>query len=159
MAPKDVYNMDENGLFYRARPNKTLSTRKILWVPNSEGPSRSCSCCKHDMHWQVETCDYLQISTSKMLWRWLPTNYVWRFANQTAWVTSYVFYNWMMSLNVHFKSQKWNVLLNMDNSTTHSLSILVGVNHLVFRPCNWPIFIYLSYHLILQVWYNPWIRE
>ena len=37
--------------------------------------------------------------------RWLPTDYVWWFANQTAWMTSNVFEIWMMSLNVHFESK------------------------------------------------------
>ena len=32
-----------------------------------------------------------------------------------------VFENWMMSLNVHIKSQKWKVFWNMDNSATYSL--------------------------------------
>ena len=32
-----------------------------------------------------------------------------------------VFKNWMMSLNVHLKSQKQKVLLIMDNCATHSL--------------------------------------
>ena len=38
------------------------------WVQNSEGVFDSCSCCKYDMHWQVETCECSQISTLKMLW-------------------------------------------------------------------------------------------
>ena len=37
--------------------------------------------------------------------------------------------------------------------------MLVGVNHLGFQPCNWAISLLLSYHTMLQVWYNPWIRD
>ena len=37
-----------------------------------------------------------------------------------------------MSLNVHSKSQKQKVLLIVDNHVTHSLRMLVEVNHLVF---------------------------
>ena len=37
-----------------------------------------------------------------------------------AWMTSYVFESWMLSLNVHFKSQKRKVLLIMNNDATHS---------------------------------------
>ena len=36
-------------------------------------------------------------------------------------MTSNVFESWMMSLNVHFKSQKHKVLLIMDNFATHPL--------------------------------------
>ena len=38
-----------------------------------------------------------------------------------AYITSNVFESWMMSLNVHLKSQKQKVLLIMDNCATHSL--------------------------------------
>ena len=68
----------------------------------------------------------------------------------------------MMSLIVHFKSQKWNALLAMNNYATRSLkhvAMLVGVNHLDLQPCSSEIQLLLSYHLMLQVWYNPWIRE
>ena len=50
-------------------------------------------------------------------------------------MTSDVFESWMMSLNVHFKSQKWKVLLIMDDSTTHPIEHVGKVNHLVFQPC------------------------
>ena len=55
--------------FYCAQPNKALSATKSSWAQNSEGVSRSCSCCKHDMHWQVETQDAMPKiqSTPKML--------------------------------------------------------------------------------------------
>ena len=36
-------------------------------------------------------------------------------------MTSDVFESWMMSLNVHFKSQKWKAFLFMDNYISHSL--------------------------------------
>ena len=54
---------------YHAQPNKTLSAKKNLWAQNLEGPSQSCSWCKHGMHWQVENCDDLQISIFKMIWK------------------------------------------------------------------------------------------
>ena len=43
------------------------------------------------------------------------------FANQTTWMKSYVYESWMMSLNVHFKSQKQKVPLVMKKYATHSL--------------------------------------
>ena len=36
-------------------------------------------------------------------------------------MASTVFESWMMSLDVHFKSQKWKVLLNKDNYATYFL--------------------------------------
>ena len=76
-------------------------------------------------------------------------------------MTSYVFESWMMSLNVHFKSLKHKVLLGMDNSITHSLKH-VGrdesfIDRLVCQRLS--NIIIASYHLMLQVRYNPWIME
>ena len=57
----------------------------------------------------------------RCLERWLPTYYAWWFANQMAWMTLDVLKSWMMSLNVHFKSQMWKVLLIRDNYATYLL--------------------------------------
>jgi hypothetical protein len=53
--------------------------------------------------------------------RWFPIEYRWWFAKKMAWMTSNVFENWMMSLNVHFKSQKRKLILILDNFATHPL--------------------------------------
>jgi hypothetical protein len=75
MVAEDVYNMGETSLFNV--PNQTRhSTRKSSWAQNSEGPSHSCSCCKHDKHSQVEIYDYLQISMPKMLWKVIANNFI-----------------------------------------------------------------------------------
>ena len=63
-------------------------------------------------------------------------------------MTLYVFESWMMSLDIHFKSQKRKVFFNMNNTATHSLSMLVRVNHLVFETCALTILVLLSYHLM-----------
>ena len=48
-------------------------------------------------------------------------------------MTSNVFESWMMSLNIHFKSQKRKVLVIMNNFATHLLREHAdGVNPLVF---------------------------
>ena len=60
-------------------------------------------------------------SSARCSRRWLPTYFVQWFANQMASMTSNVFESWMMILNVHFKSQKWKLLLIMDNYAIHSL--------------------------------------
>ena len=47
---------------------------------------------------------------------------MWWFVNQKALMTPYVFENWMMSLNVHFKYQKWKTLLIMSYYVNRSLT-------------------------------------
>ena len=53
-----------------------------------------------------------------------------------AWMTSYVFESWIMSLNVHFKSQKWKVLLIMVKFVTHSPKDVGRGESFGFQPCS-----------------------
>ena len=121
MATENIYNMNEIGLFCCAQPNKTLSARKVLWVQNSKGQSHSCSCCNTTHSDKFKPMVIYKFIYSRCFGRWLPTYYARWFANEMAWMTSNILESWMMSLNVHFKSQKWKVILIMENFVTHSL--------------------------------------
>ena len=48
----------------------------------------------------------------------VATNYVWWFANQMAWMTSYIFESWMMA---SMYISNLNIFLIMDNHDIHSL--------------------------------------
>ena len=62
------YEWDWFILFCPSKQNS--SARRSLWAQMYLNKmSQFCSCCKYDKHWQIETCDYLQISTTKMLWK------------------------------------------------------------------------------------------
>ena len=121
MAPEDVYNMDETGLFYRAQPNKTLAQGKVCGRKIQKDHLTLALVVNMTYTDKLKPVIIYKSLRPRCFGRWLPTNYVWWFANQMAWMTSNVFESWMMSLNVHFKSQKWKVLLIMDNYATHSL--------------------------------------
>ena len=68
------------------------------------------------------------------------------------WMTQYE--NWMMtlmSLDVHFNSQKRKALLLMNKFVTHPLSMLIMVDHLVFNLVIEQYYFCFFYHLMLQV--------
>jgi hypothetical protein len=119
-------------MVYYAKPNKTLAQGKV----------RGHKIQKNNLILNLVihmTCiDKLKVVIiykalhPRCFGRWLPTNYVWWFANQMAWMTSYTFESWMMNLNIYFKSQKHNVLLVRDNHATHSLKYVGRGHHLVF---------------------------
>ena len=147
--------------FICAQPNKTLAQGKVC------GRKIQKDCLTLALAINTTSIDKLKFVINykslcpRCFGRWLPTNYVWWFANQMAWMTSCVFESWMMSLNVHSKSQKRKVLLSMDKFITHSLEDVDRDESFGFRPYNWAILLLLllSYYLMLQVWYNPWISS
>ena len=106
MAPEDVYNVVEIGLFYHVRPNKTLAQGKVHGLKIQKDRLTlalvvNTTCSDKSKH--VIIYKFLHPTC---FGRWFPTYYVWWLANQMAWMTSNVFKGWMMSLNVHFISQE-----------------------------------------------------
>ena len=147
--------MDETSLFIV--PNQTRhSARKSSCVQNLEGLSHCCSFCNMTCTDKLKSMIIYNSLRPRCFGRWLLRSYLWWFANQTPLMTSYAFESWMMSLNVHFKSQKRKVLLVM---VLVSSSMLASMNHLVFQPCNPTILLFISYHLMSQVWCNLWIMK
>ena len=157
MAAEDVYNLDKIVIFYRAQPSKTLVQGIICGCKIQKDHLTLAFVVKATCTNKVETCDYIY-STPKMLWKVVANKVCLLVANQIAWMTSYVFESWMMSLNVHFKFQKWEVLLNMDRDATHPFKHVGRHESFGFSTLQLSNNIITFYHLILQVWYNPWIR-
>ena len=154
MTPEDVYGMDETSEFYRAQPNKTLSTRKSSGAEISKGPLHSCY--KPNRRWEVETCVYSQISTPKDFWKVV--------LNKLCVVVCKP--NGMDDMRCIWKlddePQCTFQILKAKGTFNHGiilLSMLVGVKHLDFQPYSWVILLLFSYHPMLQVWYNPWTTE
>ena len=107
--------MDEIGFFYRPQPNKTLSARKNLWLQIQKDRLTLAlvvnTTSSDNLYTHLYALDALESDCQNIMCGG---------CNQTAWLTSYVSDNWMMSLNVHFKSQKWKLLLVMNNLATCS---------------------------------------
>ena len=61
----------------------------------------------------------------------LPVN--WR-SNKRSWMTSYIFEEWLNKFNEKMKSEKRNVLLFLDNATSHPRRNLRNVKLLFFPP-------------------------
>ena len=125
--------MDDIASFYCAQPNKTLGTRESLWAKNFEGPS-------HNIHGQALVKIY-KSPCLRCFGRWLPNNYVWWFGKPNGWDDIIIiweldnepqctFQNLKNKRYSKTKTSLWTILLLLP------LSILVGVNHLVFKPCN-----------------------
>ena len=109
-----------------------IKHKEKFMAQNLEGPSHSCSCCKHEMHWQVETYDALHISTPTMLWKVI--------ANKSCVVVCKsngqddIMFIWELDDEPQctFQISKAKHTFNY-GQICYSLP-LVGVNHLFFQP-------------------------
>lgn len=136
--PDDVYNLDETGLFYKLGPNKTLAT-----APES-GQKRSkeritvtliCNASGNDLR------KPLVIAKSKRPRcfgkNFNPSLYVEYFHNTKAWMTTVIFQNYLRQLDRDMRLQGRQIILLVDNASSHSTNDLdltnVEVHYL--PPC------------------------
>ena len=120
--PRDVYNMDETGLFYQMLPDRSLTTgeysrgtkkakarislavcsnadgsdkSRLLVIGKSANP-RCFKGFKHDLY-----CDYRN--------------------NKKSWMTSLVFHDWLRDFDKKMRIANRHVLMLLDNAPSHIL--------------------------------------
>ena len=121
--PKDIYNMDETGLFFRA------TTKHSYQFKGSD-----CNGGKHSKdRLTVALCANLIgdkepalvigkaekprcFSRNNIDSKTLPVTY---FANAKAWMTSYIFETWLIAFDRKLKKEHRKIILFIDNAPSH----------------------------------------
>ena len=135
-SPRDIYNVNESGLFYRALPDRTLSVK---------GSGRKKAKDWITFMLCVNACgDFEKTlvigkSARPRCWRnidltTLPV-VMWRH-NKKAWMVSSMFEEWLHSFNKKMKAQGRNVCLLMDNAPSHPRGLTLSNTKVVFLPAN-----------------------
>jgi hypothetical protein len=118
-APEDIYNMDETGMFYRMPPSKTLA----------QGPRQGTKQFKDRI--TVALCTNADGSDSlkplvgksaqpRCFKDFMVSNYVSYYHNTKAWMTGYIFSEWLHHFDDYIKRKKNRpVLLLLDNVSSH----------------------------------------
>ncbi|KAK3087436.1 hypothetical protein FSP39_005888 [Pinctada imbricata] len=134
--PKDVFNMDETGLFYRDSGNKSYVVKGSDCHGGKRSKDRLTILCCTNMVGDKEKL--LMIGKSrrprcfgKMDVKSLPVTYK---HNKKAWMTSEIFTDWLKSFNAKMKREKRNVLLFLDNAPCHPKLTLSNVTLKFFPP-------------------------
>ncbi|KAJ8139309.1 hypothetical protein OY671_007479, partial [Metschnikowia pulcherrima] len=120
---RDVYNMNESGLFWRRGPSRGLSTKGLPGPKEDKSRVTITVCCNADGSDKFhlfytgkantpQSFTATDISTNK--WTW--TN------NPSAWMTGQVMIQWLQKFYNHIGKER-NVLLLMDNFSGHIAGI------------------------------------
>lgn len=134
--PKDVFNADETGLFYRCLPNKTLSFKGQSCSGGKISKERITVLvgCNSD---GSEKLPLFVIGKSlkprcfKNV-RKLPVEYT---ANKKAWMVATMFNDWIINLDKRFLRENRKVALIIDNCPAHPHIELKAIK-LIFLPPN-----------------------
>jgi hypothetical protein len=122
--PKDVFNADETGLFFKCLPDKTLTFKNEKCHGEKHSKERVTLLLGANMDGSEKLKIFL-IGKSKQPRcfrniRWLPLHYK---ANSKAWMTAQLFEDWLIQLDRHFKNEGRKIILFVDNCTAHPQDI------------------------------------
>lgn len=136
-APRDVYNGDETGLFFRLLPSKTLAISGETCCGGKMSKERLTVFVCGNMDGDLEKPIVIGKAQKPRCFRNLDRNalpVIWRW-NRKAWMTGSLMEEWLQSFNGRMKRQNRKVLLFLDNAGCHPHIKLSNVK-LVFFPPN-----------------------
>lgn len=120
--PKDIFNCDETGLFWKMRPSRTISNGQVsgtkqpknrvtvLLTCNATGSEKLCPLFIHK---------YQNPRALKNIdKRTLPVDYYW---NAKSWMQVSIWNQYLKKLDTQMRRQDRNILLLVDNAPTHAL--------------------------------------
>ena len=126
--PKDIFNADETGLFFRTLPNRSLVVRTDSCKGGKQSKERITVLLAASA--LGETLKSLVIGKSANPRCFKGVNKaalgVQYEANKKAWMVSDLFRSWLKSLDRKFAAAGRNILMFIDNCPTH---------HLIFLTC------------------------
>ena len=137
-AAKDIFNMDETGVFYRALPDRTLNVKGSDCHGGKKSKERLTVvlCCS--LTGEMLTPLVIGKSANPRCFRNLSKDALpvtWK-SNKKAWMTSALFTEWLQSLNQSMRLQRRHILLYLDNAPSHPQNASMSNVKVVFFPPN-----------------------
>lgn len=138
--PKDVFNADEFGLFFKLMPNKTITTLKGEKCHGGKLSKERLTVLVGSNADGSEKLDLLVIGKSKTphcLRRVPKSKFPCAYSDQNkAWMTSQRFEKWLKALDRKMEKQKRKIVLFIDNCPAHPKNVVLKNVEVVFLPKN-----------------------
>lgn len=135
---KNIFNADETGLFYRVLPDKTLCFKgeKCSGGKISKERLTVLLCC--NMLGEFETPLVIGKAKKPRCFKNIDVRKLgvsWN-SNKKAWMTTDIMSDWLVDLDKRMKKKSRNILLFLDNATSHPDDLKLKNVKLVFLPPN-----------------------
>lgn len=118
--PKDIFNVDETGLFFKCTPNKTLAFKDDKCHGGKLSKERVTLLVGANMN-GTEKLPLLMIgkAANPRCFKNVKTKPVPYESSAKAWMTSALFEKWLLQLDKKIGKQKRTIILLIDNCTAH----------------------------------------
>lgn len=135
--PKDIFNVDETGLFFKCTPNKTLAFKDEKCHGGKLSKERLTLLVGANMD-GTEKLPLLMIgkSANPRCFKNVKSKPVEYVNSPRAWMTGPLFENWLLKMNKKFKKEKRHVIIFIDNCTAHNTIPLMENVKVIFFPAN-----------------------
>ncbi|XP_066157788.1 tigger transposable element-derived protein 6-like [Euwallacea fornicatus] len=136
--PRNIYNADETGLFFRALPEKTFALKGEKCAGGKMAKERLT--ILHCTNMASEKEKLLVIGKSarprcfkKLDLRTLPVTW---YSNNKSWMTSNIMTEWLQVFDHKMAREKRKILLFMDNAASHPRDLNLQNIKIIFLPPN-----------------------
>lgn len=135
--PKNIFNADETGFFYKCTPNHTFAYKGDACFGGKKNKERVTVLVGANMDGS-EKLPLLLIGKSPRphCFRHCKTKPIEYKSNQKAWMTGVLFQEWLQKLDQYFIKRKRTILLFIDNCTAHNNTLNLRNIKLIFFPPN-----------------------
>ena len=137
-ATRDIYNMDESGMFYRALPDKTLKERNTECKGGKKSKERITAMFCVNMDGEFEKTLVIGKSKNPRCFKSIDTRTLpveWEH-NKKLWMTSGIYQRWLQNFDRRMQRQNRQVLLLLDNAPSHPKDVNLSNVKVVFLPAN-----------------------
>ncbi|XP_056017299.1 tigger transposable element-derived protein 6-like [Ostrea edulis] len=125
---KDIYNIDETGLFYRMLPDRSLSTSDhVKGTKKMKDRITIALVCNADGSDKLKPFVIGKALNPRSFKDFNAHLYVDYTANKKAWMTSLIFCEFFRKFNARMRRENRKVLLIMDNAPSHAEPLLSNV--------------------------------
>ena len=137
-SPKDVFNMDETGLFYCLTPDRTIATRQLEGMKKDKTRISIALCCNADGSEKLELLIIGHAAKPRAFNKKTGKELGFYYRNnKKAWMTTLLFQEWLQDFDSRMRRQQRKVLLLLDNAPTHGVKNLTLSNvNVLFLPPN-----------------------
>ena len=148
---RDIYNMDETGVFFRALPRRTLTVKKEACKGGKQAKERITASLCVNMEGEFEKTVVIGKSAKPRCFKnvnmdTLPITYR---AQKKAWMTSQLFLEWVTNFDKKMRMQRRKVILFLDNAPAHPPTLDDLTNVKVTYLMTFPIFVFSIMHLLI----------
>jgi hypothetical protein len=135
---KDVFNMDETGLFYRMAPDRTIASQNLSGSKKEKSRISIAFTANADGSEKLPPLFIGHFQKPRAFGKKSAKQHGFQYKfNTKAWMTGAIFQDWIMDFDKDMRKQQRNVLLLLDNAPSHVVGNLQLTNvKVVFFPPN-----------------------